>query len=81
LESVNAIKHNRSYEKDFLEWVDKWNEENSNKFGKMEVVDNIDEADVIATQFRTSVAKYVPTVKAKPRLEGQARIKTITNRF
>ncbi|HXH68808.1 MAG TPA: hypothetical protein VNI60_00535 [Pyrinomonadaceae bacterium] len=54
-----AIKHNKSFARDFVEWVKDWNKDNANKFGKLEIVDRIEDADIVATQFRYGIRKYV----------------------
>lgn len=54
-----AIKHNKSFARDFAEWVADWNKDNANRFGKLETVDKIEDADIIAAQFRYGVRKYV----------------------
>lgn len=54
-----AIKHNRSFAKDFVEWVENWNKNRASQFGKLEIVGKVEDADVIAAQFRYGTRKYV----------------------
>lgn len=54
-----SIKHNKKFAKDFVKWVDKWNRENSKQNGTLQIVDKIEEADVIAVQFRYGTRDYV----------------------
>lgn len=54
-----AIKHNKSFARDFVEWVADWNRDKANQFGKLETVDKIEDADIIAAQFRYGARKYV----------------------
>ncbi len=58
-----AIKHNKSFAKDFVEWVEDWNKDNANKFGKLEIVDRIEDADIVAAQFRYGIRKYVKAAR------------------
>ena len=59
------IKHNKSFAKSFVKWVEDWNKKDANKFGKLEIVSKIDDADVVATQFRYGVKKYVETTRVR----------------
>lgn len=54
-----AIKHNKSFAKDFVEWVGNWNKDKASQFGRLEIVDKAADADVIAAQFRYGTRKYV----------------------
>jgi hypothetical protein len=54
-----SIKHNKSFAKGFVDWVEDWNKDEANKFGKLQIVDRIEDADVIAAQFRYGIRKYV----------------------
>jgi len=58
-----AIKHNKSFAKDFVEWLEGWNKDNANKFGKLEIVDRIEDADIIVAQFRYGIRKYIKEVR------------------
>ncbi len=60
-----AIKHNKSFARDFVEWVKDWNKDNANKFGKLEIVDRIEDADIVAAQFRYGIQKYVKEARVK----------------
>lgn len=54
-----AIKHNKQYRKEFAEWVDDWNNKNSARNGMLQIIDNIEDADIVVTQFRHGTRKYV----------------------
>jgi hypothetical protein len=54
-----AIKHNKSFARDFVEWVENWNKDKANQYGKLEIVGKVEDADVIAAQFRYGTRKYV----------------------
>lgn len=56
-----SIKHNKKFAKDFTKWVEQWNSENAAQNNKLEIVDNIDDADIAAAQFRFGTRKYVKT--------------------
>lgn len=60
-----AIKHNKSFARDFAEWVADWNNNKANQFGKLETVDKIEDADIIAAQFRYGVRKYVRETRVR----------------
>ncbi len=54
-----AIKHNKSFAKDFVAWMEDWNKNNASQFGKLEIVSKIEDADIVAVQFRYGIRKYV----------------------
>lgn len=54
-----AIKHNKESERDFEEWIEKWNKNNGVKYGKLEAVDSIETADIAIVQFVTKRSEYV----------------------
>ncbi len=54
-----AIKHNKSFAKDFVKWVDKWNKENAADNGTLEIVEDISDADIAAAQFMYGLSKFV----------------------
>ena len=60
-----AIKHNKSFAKDFVEWVADWNKDNATQFGKLEIVGRIEDADVIAAQFRYGTQTYVKEARIR----------------
>lgn len=53
-----TIKHNKGAAKDFINWVDEWNSRNSNQYGQLQIVDNIDEADIAAVQYQFGTTHY-----------------------
>ncbi len=46
-----AIKRSGSEAKHFEKWVEEWNKEDGDKYGKLEIVKDILKADVVLTQF------------------------------
>lgn len=60
-----AIKHNKNSAEDFVEWVENWNKENADRFGALEIVDDIENADVVAAQFRYGTRKHVRETRVK----------------
>ncbi|HSK74739.1 MAG TPA: hypothetical protein VK892_23775 [Pyrinomonadaceae bacterium] len=54
-----AVKHNKGSKNDFEEWVAKWNTKDSGKYGKLEIVNTIEDADIVIAQFVTESSKYV----------------------
>jgi len=55
----SAIKHNRKSAKDFVEWVAQWNKTNSAKYGEIQMVDKLEDADVAAVQFQFGTGRVV----------------------
>ena len=54
-----AIKHNKNSAKDFANWVGKWNRENAAKYGELQIVDKLEDADIAAVQFQNSASRVV----------------------
>lgn len=54
-----AIKHSKSEAKRFAKWVEKWNEENAARFGKIQIVDKLEDADIAAVQYQYGAGRYV----------------------
>lgn len=54
-----AIKRSGSEAKHFEKWVDEWNKEDGDKYGKLEVVKDVSKAEVILTQFISTRIKQV----------------------
>jgi hypothetical protein len=54
-----AIKRSGSEAEHFEKWVDEWNKEDGDKYGKLEVVKDISKADVVLTQFVSTRIKQV----------------------
>lgn len=54
-----SIKHNKKFAQDFTKWVEKWNRENAAQTGTLQIIDNINDADIVAAQFRFGIRKYV----------------------
>ena len=60
-----AIKQSAKEAKKFGKWLKKWNKKNGNKYGKIEIVDKLENADVVVAQFRTVAPVYVKEVVTK----------------
>ncbi|MEP7038001.1 MAG: hypothetical protein ABI891_06630, partial [Acidobacteriota bacterium] len=54
-----AIKHNKSSAKDFANWVAEWNQENAAKYGELQIVDKLEDADIAAIQFQYGATRVV----------------------
>ena len=54
-----AIKRSGSEAEHFEKWVDEWNKEDGDKYGKLEVVKDISKANVVLTQFVSTRLKQV----------------------
>ena len=54
-----AIKRRGSEAEHFEKWVEEWNKEDGDKYGRLEVVKDIAKADVILTQFVSTRIKRV----------------------
>ena len=54
-----AIKRSGSEAEHFEKWVDEWNKEDGDKYGKLEIVKDISKADIILTQFVSNRIKQV----------------------
>jgi len=54
-----AIKRNGSEAKYFQKWVQDWNREEASKYGKLEIVEEIAQADAVLTQFVSTQTKLV----------------------
>lgn len=67
-----AIKHNKSAAKDFANWVEKWNQENAARFGEMQIVDKLSDADIAAVQFQNGITRVVREESAHLQI-GKAR--------
>jgi hypothetical protein len=63
-----AIKHNKSSIKDFENWVEQWNKTKAAQFGEIQIVDNLNDADIAAIQYQSGVGRTVR--------EDSARLKT-----
>lgn len=62
-----AIKDDSKAAEDFTDWAEKWNARNAAEFGAVEIVDELNEADVAAVLFKSKqrrvVARDSATVK------------------
>lgn len=54
-----AIKRNGNEAKYFEKWVEDWNEEEAPSFGKLEIVKDAAQADVVLSQFVSTQSKLV----------------------
>ena len=54
-----AVKHNKSAAKDFLQQIDKWNQTEGNRHGRLEIVGKAEDADIIAAQYRFGTSRLV----------------------
>jgi len=54
-----VVDDSRVSEDDFKSWVDEWNRSKAPSFGVLQIVSDIDDADVAAVLFRSGVAKVV----------------------
>lgn len=54
-----AVKHNKESRRDFEEWIENWNDKSSAKFGRLESVDSIENANIVIAQFVTNSSKYI----------------------
>lgn len=67
-----AIKHNKRAAKDFIDWVEQWNRTDAKRFGQIQIVDNLTDADIAAVQFQFGVARVVREESAQLRI-GKGR--------
>jgi hypothetical protein len=67
-----AIKHNKRAAKDFIDWVEQWNRENSGQFGEIQIVDDLVDADIAAVQFQFGAARVVQETSARLKI-GKGR--------
>ncbi|MDQ3063182.1 MAG: hypothetical protein M3R14_10045 [Acidobacteriota bacterium] len=65
LKIFQAIKRSGSEAEHFEKWVEEWNKEDGDKYGKLEAVEDISKADVILTQFVSSSIKQVGEASVK----------------
>lgn len=54
-----VVDDSRVSEEDFKTWVDEWNRSKAASFGTLQIVSDIDDADVAAVLFRSGAAKVV----------------------
>lgn len=54
-----AVKHNKRAAKDFTDWVEEWNRTEASRFGQIQIVDKLADADVAAVQFQYGPARTV----------------------
>lgn len=54
-----AIKHNKNSAKDFANWTAKWNQENAAKYGELQIVDKLEDANIAAVQFQYGATRVV----------------------
>lgn len=54
-----AIKRSGSEAEHFKKWVEEWNKEDGDRYGKLEIVKDISKADVVLTQFISTRIKQV----------------------
>lgn len=54
-----SIKHNKKFAKGFSEWIENWNDKNAARYGRLQSVDKISDADVAVAQFSYGIVKYV----------------------
>lgn len=47
-----AIKHNHGIERDFMDWVAKWNRTQADQYGELQLVTDIEDADIAAVQYQ-----------------------------
>ena len=65
LRVFTAIKQSAKEAERFGKWLRKWDKKNSKKYGKIQIVDEIEKADVVVAQFRTVAPVYVKEVVTK----------------
>ena len=54
-----AIKHNKRAAKDFTDWVEQWNQTDASRFGQIQIVDKLADADMAAVQFQFGPGRIV----------------------
>ncbi|HLM60144.1 MAG TPA: hypothetical protein VK308_05030 [Pyrinomonadaceae bacterium] len=54
-----AIKHNKKLAKNFNDWVEQWNKTKAAQFGEVQIVDNLNDADIAAVQYQFGVGRVV----------------------
>jgi len=54
-----AIKRRGSEAEHFEKWVEEWNREDGDKYGKLEVVKDVSKADIVLTQFVSTRIKQI----------------------
>lgn len=54
-----AIRHNEEIARDFEAWVADWNIAGALQYGRLEIVDDIEKADLAVTQYRFGVSRFV----------------------
>lgn len=81
-----AIKRSGSEAESFEKWITKWNEKDGDKYGKLKIVNNISQADVVLTQFVTTNIKRVEdksvsvgNIPPIGQLKSKVRVKTKTD--
>lgn len=67
-----AVKHNKRAAKDFVDWVEDWNQKNSSQFGEIQIVDNLNDADIAAVQFQFGAGRVVREESAQLKI-GKGR--------
>jgi hypothetical protein len=81
-----AIKRPGSEAESFEKWIAEWNEKDGDKYGKLEIVKDISQANVILTQFVTTNVKRVEdksvsvgNIPAVGQLKPKVRVKSETD--
>ena len=54
-----AINHNSDLEREFADWVAEWNRTKGGQYGELQVVSDIEQADIAAVIFKTGASKVV----------------------
>lgn len=54
-----AIKYDKKSAREFKEWVTEWNQTKAAEFGEIQIVNNINDADIAAVQYQFGVGKVV----------------------
>ena len=54
-----SIKHNKKFAEGFSEWIENWNDKNAARYGRLQIVNKISDADVAVAQFSYGIVKYV----------------------
>jgi hypothetical protein len=54
-----TINHNPDLEREFNDWVAEWNRTNGVRYGELQIVSDIEQADIAAIIFKTGASKVV----------------------
>lgn len=76
-----AIKHDKKSAKDFVNWAEKWNKTNAAQFGEIQIVDDVNDADVAAVQYQFGAARIVREESAQLKIGKGKRQSETDDKF